>query len=202
MKTTDDTLVHDYLATVERESAALPPAARQELMADLNEHIEVARAERPGDIRTILREMGDPRTIAGTALLELGATPGSPAPRPNRRRSPAWVPLALLLTGSVVAYAGEHVLLSWLSLAMRITAVVMVCRSSHWIPARKWTGLAVAVVLPVLMNVVWYLAVVAPGNDDVIDAWRLPGALAGILLTVAGVAWLWRTRQDRARVRS
>lgn len=199
---TDDTLVHDYLATVERESAALPPAARQELMADLNEHIEVARAERPDDIRTILREMGDPRTIAGTALLELGVTAGPAAPRPRRPRSPAWVPLALLLTGSVVVYAGEHVLLAWMSLAMRITAVVMVCRSRHWIPARKWTGLAVAVVLPVLMNVIWYLAVVAPGNDAVIDDWRVPGAVAGIVLTAAGVGWLWHTRQDRARFRS
>ncbi|MEV5654209.1 hypothetical protein [Streptomyces sp. NPDC052291] len=199
---TDDTLVRDYLATVERESAALPPAARQELVADLNEHIEVARAERPGDIRAILHEMGDPRTIAGSALLELGATSGPPAPRPRRRRSPAWVPLLLLLLGSVVAYAGDHVLLNWVSLAMRITAVVMVCRSRHWTPARKWTGLAVAVILPVLMNVIWYLAVVAPGKDDVIDTWRLPGALAGILLTVAGVAWLWRTREDRAQVGS
>ncbi|MFE1892793.1 HAAS signaling domain-containing protein, partial [Streptomyces microflavus] len=58
--------VREYLATVERESTALPPAARQELLADLSEHIEVARAERPGDVRAILHEVGDPRTIAHT----------------------------------------------------------------------------------------------------------------------------------------
>ncbi|MXG30489.1 HAAS signaling domain-containing protein, partial [Streptomyces sp. YIM 132580] len=61
MKTDDNTLVREYLATVERESTALPAAARQELLADLSEHIEVARTERPGDVRAILHEVGDPR---------------------------------------------------------------------------------------------------------------------------------------------
>ncbi|MEV3850482.1 hypothetical protein AB0J30_27305, partial [Streptomyces microflavus] len=78
MKTDDDTLVREYLATVERESTALPPAARQELLADLSEHIEVARAERPSDVRAILHEVGDPRTIAHTALHELGHTTTPP----------------------------------------------------------------------------------------------------------------------------
>ncbi|MFD3850818.1 hypothetical protein ACFWVB_33785 [Streptomyces microflavus] len=54
---------------MERESTALPPAARQELLADLSEHIEVARAERPGDVRAILHEVGDPRTIAHTGCV-------------------------------------------------------------------------------------------------------------------------------------
>ncbi|MGW5330937.1 HAAS signaling domain-containing protein [Streptomyces sp. NPDC004014] len=191
---TDDTLVREYLATVERESAALPPAARQELLADLSEHIEVARAERPGDVRTILHEVGDPRTIANTALQELGHTTTPPTRKPDRRRSPAWLPLLLLVVSGVLPYAGNHVLLDWASLAMRVTAVVMVCRSRCWTAARKWTGLILATLLPAAMNVIWYLTFVVPRNYAVIDAWRWPGAVAGLLLTLAGVGWLWRTK--------
>ncbi|WP_420712467.1 HAAS signaling domain-containing protein, partial [Streptomyces sp. SPB78] len=73
---TDDTLVRDYLAAVARESALLSPDVRQELMADLGEHIEVALAQRPGGVREILAEMGDPRAIAATAMQELGGGAG------------------------------------------------------------------------------------------------------------------------------
>ncbi|MFE9016360.1 HAAS signaling domain-containing protein [Streptomyces cyaneofuscatus] len=194
MKTDNNTLVREYLATVERESTALPAAARQELLADLSEHIEVARAERPGDVRAILREVGDPRTIASTALHELGHTTTPPTRTPKRRRSPAWLPLLLLVISGALPYAGDHVLLSWISMAMKITAIVMVCRSRYWTAARKWAGLTLATLLPATMNVIWYLVFVAPQNYAVIDTWRWPGAIVGFLLTLAGVGWLWRTR--------
>ncbi|MFD8057853.1 hypothetical protein ACFXA0_27320 [Streptomyces cyaneofuscatus] len=57
---TDESLVREYFASVERETTALPPAARQDLLADLGEHIEVARAERPGDVRAIPHEGATP----------------------------------------------------------------------------------------------------------------------------------------------
>lgn len=72
MKTSADP-VRDYLSAAGRESAALPADRRQELLADLAEHIEVTRAERPeAPIGRILAELGDPRTIAATALAEAG----------------------------------------------------------------------------------------------------------------------------------
>ncbi|MEV7659963.1 hypothetical protein AB0O39_38125 [Streptomyces anulatus] len=192
---TDETLVQDYLAAVERESTALPPAARQELIADLSEHIEVARSERPDDLREILREVGEPRTIAATALHEIGDSTGPSAPKPSRRRSPAWLPILLLVISAVIPYAGESVLLDWISLIMKITAVVMVCRSRYWTPARKWAGLTLTTLLPATMSVIWYLVVVSPGHDSVIDAWWLPLIAVSFALTLSGAGWLWRTRR-------
>lgn len=59
MKTSD--LVQDYLRAVEREASALPAERRQELLADLAEHIEVTRAERPDTaVVVVLAELGDP----------------------------------------------------------------------------------------------------------------------------------------------
>ncbi|MFJ2266631.1 DUF1700 domain-containing protein [Streptomyces sp. NPDC087849] len=193
---TDDTLVRDYLAAVDRESAALPPAARQELLADLGEHIEVALAERPGGIREILREVGDPRTIATTALQELGHTPDTRAHKPRRRRSPAWLPILLLLVSDVLPYAGGFVLLDWLSVAIKITAMVMVCRSRHWSAPQKWIGLTLTVLVPVAMHIAWYFLFVAPDNTDVTETWRWTAVALVLVLTAVGSGWLWRTKRS------
>ncbi|MFF2849884.1 hypothetical protein ACFVT5_26620 [Streptomyces sp. NPDC058001] len=190
---TDDTLVRDYLAVVERESSALPPAARQELIADLGEHIEVALAERPGSVREILQEVGDPRTIAATALQELGDTPGTRIRKPRRRRSPAWLPIALLLVGMVLPYAGS--IWALLSLALRITAVVMVCRSAHWTAARKWIGLTLTVFVPVVAHVTWYAVFIAPADSAPPGVLRWTAVALVFVLTVVGCGWLWRTKR-------
>ncbi|MFG2625020.1 HAAS signaling domain-containing protein [Streptomyces sp. NPDC048473] len=192
---TDDTLVRDYLAAVGRESAALPPAARQELIADLGEHIQVALAERPGSIREILHEVGDPRTIATTALQELGHTPGTLAHKPRRRRSPAWLPILLLLVSDVLPYAGGIALWAWLSVIMNITAIVMVCRSRHWTAAQKWIGLTLAALLPVVLHVAWYFVFVVPDDSAATDAWRWTAVALVFVLTVIGCGWLWRTKR-------
>ncbi|MEW2290575.1 hypothetical protein [Streptomyces sp. NPDC047841] len=85
--------VQAFLAAVERETSALPADRRQELLADLAEHIEVALSERPGQEQAILAELGDPRTIAATAL-ESGPT----APqRPQAKRPGTVTALRVLL---------------------------------------------------------------------------------------------------------
>ncbi|KOV73879.1 MULTISPECIES: DUF1700 domain-containing protein [unclassified Streptomyces] len=78
--------VQSFLAAVEREASALPADRRQELLADLAEHIEVARFERPGQEEAILAELGDPRTIAAAAV-ESGPT----APQPPHSKRPGTV---------------------------------------------------------------------------------------------------------------
>ncbi|MEX2975126.1 hypothetical protein [Streptomyces sp. C184] len=82
MSHTEHPLVRNYLATVAREAAGLSPERRNELLADLEEHIAVALAEEPasGDdsVRAVLVRLGDPRTIAATALGEEPPAPQSP----------------------------------------------------------------------------------------------------------------------------
>ncbi|WP_326660275.1 HAAS signaling domain-containing protein [Streptomyces sp. NBC_00385] len=195
MKTrTDETLTREYLAAVERETSTLPAAARQELVADLAEHIAVARAERPGSVHEILRDMGDPRAIAATAFQELGATPAAPPPGPGRRRSPAWLPLALLVAGDVLPYLGG-IALAWIGFAARVAAVVIVCRARCWTVSQKWTGLTAAVIVPVVAHLAWYFSPVPHHGSaaEPVVRWTLVAVV--FLLTLAGTAWLWRNRR-------
>ncbi|RFU86959.1 hypothetical protein DY218_09780 [Streptomyces triticagri] len=209
---TDNSLVQDYLAAVEREASALSPAARQELLADLGEHIEVALAERPGRTREIIEEMGDPRTIAATALQELGTAGAMPAPGADgrRRRSPAWLPVVLLgvsgVLPSVVAGLLSDVgnsLLSLVMVGMAIAGVVIVCRSRHWTVAQKWTGLTLAVIIPVVVRLWWNFDVVRVGTDGdatraVSDGARWAVVTATALCALAGVGRLWQVRDRSA----
>ncbi|MFE8949866.1 HAAS signaling domain-containing protein [Streptomyces sp. NPDC007856] len=103
MTITEHPLVKSYLAAVARETAGLSPERRNELLADLEEHIAVALAEESasGDdaVRTVLTRLGDPRTIAATAL---GDEP--PARQTGRGRTRALLVL-LAATGPLTLFA-------------------------------------------------------------------------------------------------
>ena len=68
-----DRLVEDYLGAVSYACADLPPDRRDDLLADLREHIAAAREVlyQPTEaaIRTILDRLGEPSAIAEEALL-------------------------------------------------------------------------------------------------------------------------------------
>ncbi|MDC0769491.1 HAAS signaling domain-containing protein [Streptomyces sp. HD] len=102
MTITKHPLVESYLATVAREAAGLSPERRGELLADLEEHIAVALAEEPAPddakVRTVLTHLGDPRTIAATAL---GDEP--PAPQVSQVRTLAIAGL-LAVIGPMAAF--------------------------------------------------------------------------------------------------
>lgn len=111
MKTSPD-LVRDYLSAVEREASALSADRRQELLADLTEHIEVTRAERPDvAIGEVLAELGDPRAIAATALAEAegGAGSATGAPAWGGSGAPAWDGSGAPARDGGVASAGDGV---------------------------------------------------------------------------------------------
>ncbi|MEU3204171.1 hypothetical protein ABZ702_09830 [Streptomyces cyaneofuscatus] len=199
MKTSQDP-VRDYLSAVEREASALPADRRQELLADLAEHIEVTRAERPDAvIGEILAELGDPRTIAATALAESGAGPAASA-------SPAWsgagdsvrrgkvhplVPLLLLVLAQPVGMVLPDEGGSLIGGLLRITGAVLLCTSVHWTAARKAVGVLLTFALPGIAMAVWNLTDGGPSGAGP----ALVANLAALALTAGTAAWLWRVRR-------
>ncbi|WPW30542.1 hypothetical protein P6B95_26320 [Streptomyces atratus] len=202
MKTSADP-VRDYLSAVERESSALPADRRQELLADLAEHIEVTRTERPdAAIGEILAELGDPRTIAATALAEAGGTTGTPArsdvDAPARRgKVHPLVPLLMLtlsLPFTMIFSIGPDAAFDpgpVFGFLFRVTGAVLLCTSVHWTAVQKTTGVLLTVIVPTTVIVTWNL----------ISGWAagevpaLLGNLGSLALMVGTAAWLWRVRR-------
>ncbi|HEV8557047.1 MAG TPA: hypothetical protein VGR06_11705 [Actinophytocola sp.] len=91
-----DKLVEDYLGAVSYActTAGVPPDRRDDLVADLREHIAAARAvlyqQTEAAVRTIIDRLGEPAAIAAEARLadpfETGAAP-TPA-KPDRAKPP------------------------------------------------------------------------------------------------------------------
>ena len=86
MMTQTDELVAAYLARVERAASRLPAARREELLGDLREHIEIARAQSEAvteaQVRTILDRLGDPESIVAAADTQTDLPPAGPATPP------------------------------------------------------------------------------------------------------------------------
>ncbi|CAM5604536.1 hypothetical protein STENM36S_01443 [Streptomyces tendae] len=184
-------LVRDYLRAVEREAAALPADRRQELLADLAEHIDVTRAERPDAAPgEILAELGDPRTIAATALAESGT--GGAVPPVRRGKVHPLVPLLMLtLPYLVTTFLPDVPGLALCSGLIRIAGGVLLCTSVHWAPVRKAVGVLLSLVAPTVAGIVWRETTVAPAGDT-------PALVANLvaLAVIAGTsAWLWRARR-------
>jgi uncharacterized membrane protein len=181
VKAAERTEIQDYLAAVERETSTLPADRRQELVADLAEHIEVALAERPGAVRDVLRDLGDPRLVAATALDESGQT--GPTVERRRGRVPASVPVVLLALCQVFAWA-----IPVLGLALRVAGLILLWTSRHWTAGQKIVGTLLAVVLPVTL-------VALQGQlTHATTAVALWNVLL-IVLSLGTAGWLWRARR-------
>jgi uncharacterized membrane protein len=86
-----DRLVEDYLGAVSYACADLPPDVRDDLVADLREHIAAARSVlyQPTEaaIRTILDRLGEPAAIAEEARIGEPPLRQHTAPAETYRRS-------------------------------------------------------------------------------------------------------------------
>jgi uncharacterized membrane protein len=103
-----DLLVEEYLAAVASAGPDLPAHQRDDLLADLREHIASARAdltpETEAGMRTILARLGDPASIVAEARLGITpqpVPPAGPVPVSGHRGIPGWV-IALIVVGVVV----------------------------------------------------------------------------------------------------
>ncbi|MFH8520498.1 HAAS signaling domain-containing protein [Streptomyces gelaticus] len=203
MKTSADP-VRDYLSAVERESSALPADRRQELLADLAEHIEVTRTERPdATIGEILTELGDPRTIAATALAEAGnGTTGTPAgsdvDAPARRgKVHPLVPLLMLtlsLPFTMIFSIGPDAAFDpgpVFGFLFRVTGAVLLCTSVHWTAVQKTTGVLLTVIVPTTVIVTWNLI----SGQAAAEIPALLGNLGNLALMAGTAVWLWRARR-------
>jgi uncharacterized membrane protein len=101
MTPTTHPAVQDWLRAVDRALGDLPRARREELVAELREHVDAALAEvadpTEADVRTVLDRLGSPADIAAEAADRFGAPP-LPAKRPVLEI----VALVLLTAGSLV----------------------------------------------------------------------------------------------------
>ncbi|MFH9727651.1 HAAS signaling domain-containing protein [Streptomyces sp. NPDC017254] len=137
-------LVTAYLESVARETAELPAERRAELLADLREHIQVSGAEDDEQLRAVLAELGEPRTVAASALAEeapAGRT-GAATPGTGRTRTTA---ILLGVSGVLLLlnpYAGAIAL---------IVALVMLWGAPQWDNRRKVIGTATGVAVPVVV---------------------------------------------------
>ena len=101
-----DLMIEEYLAAVATAGADLPPHRRDELLADLREHIASTRSdlapETEAGVRTILARLGEPSSIVAEARLGITPPPRpGPVPVSVRRGTPGWL-IALMLVGVIV----------------------------------------------------------------------------------------------------
>ena len=105
--------VGEYLRRLQRSMADLPAERRDEILAEIEEHIAEDLAERPGatesDVRNVLERLGDPADIAAEARERFGI-------KPTRRSwtDPAAI-ILLLIGGFTIIGWFVGVVLLWIS---------------------------------------------------------------------------------------
>lgn len=146
----DDDLVAGYLGRLVQAARQLPPDRRSELIDEIADHIEQARAvseESGPGLRDLLQRLGDPEAIVAAASDSAGDFPGPLAqPTPAAAKPSAvrayrrqrWVDQAavLLALGSVLLSPVSFVLalLGW------AVGVVMLLLSPRWPKRAKVLG--------------------------------------------------------------
>ncbi|MFE7510384.1 HAAS signaling domain-containing protein [Streptomyces sp. NPDC057540] len=186
-------LVTDYLATIEREASFLPPGRREELLADLREHLAVAVGdeEDPQAVRTALERLGSPSAIVAAARAEEPEAPAAAttavAPKPPKRTRNTVTAILLGFTG--LAGIGG----SLPAVAALIVGLVLLWTSDAWDRATKVLATALTLATPV---VVLLGAFLLSGRFGVMEL--LAVLAVGITLPAATAVHLLRTQPKAA----
>jgi hypothetical protein len=128
------TALTDYLRRLEVAATRLPAERREELVAQIREHLLAVAAETPPEdeagLRQALDRLGDPEEIVRDALAEDGSVQDARAAGPGRVRTPWFemVAVTLLLVGGFAFGIG------W------IVGVVMTWSSARWSVRDKLLG--------------------------------------------------------------
>jgi HAAS domain-containing protein len=172
-----DKLVRRYLEQLDAALQGVDASRREEILADVHEHIEQGRdgldTDDAADVRNLLARVGDPAVIAAEAG----------APSPDSRRWDAWAPW-LIIFGPVASGLG------W------IAGIAILWTSPTWSQRDK---LIATVVSPAGLAALFFGLVAAMGGRRL----ALPLG-AAILLAAAGLAahvlppvHLMRTRRQQ-----
>lgn len=183
---TPDDLVRDYLDRLSRRASSLAPADRDELVAQVTDHIAAARAaEGEGVVatRNVLDRLGTPEEIVDADTRPAGEGGTSAAVLTDARSEPRlrWQEIAALV---LLPLGGFVFLVGWL------VGVILLWSSDRWRPVEK-----------VLGTLVWpfgYLAVaytaLAPAQTGIPPVWVGIALAVVLLLAPVGVLSLLARR--------
>ncbi|MER5495126.1 HAAS signaling domain-containing protein [Streptomyces sp. LE64] len=183
--TLDHPLVRAYLDTLRQESAVLSALRREELLADLGEHItaSLARTASDADVRRVLDELGDPRTIVTAALAEEPPAPARPVPT----RHTKGLLCLLSLTGALVALSPQVGTLALL------VGLVLLWRAPEWENRAKGIGTAGVLATPLLLLGFGLLAAGRIGPVEI-----LLSLIVWLTIPTLTSVYLWRQAGARA----
>ncbi|MEU8875263.1 hypothetical protein AB0D24_29770 [Streptomyces javensis] len=192
-------LVRTFLSSVERQTAALPAAWREELLEDLREEIVAALADDLGEdaagagdsatgderVRQVLDWIGTPEEIAADALAEES---GSIPPEPEDA-GVTWVTLGLaVLPVPLCLVPGVGIPLG---LVAALGALVRLWRSAPW--ARREKRQATLFVLSPLVTVPVLAVALSLAFDGISAASFVASLLIALTLPVVGAIRLARS---------
>jgi uncharacterized membrane protein len=108
-----DGIVDDYLSRLDTALLPLPAAEREQIVAEITEHIAQARATLPTQseaaVRDLLDRLGDPEVIAAAALVDQGSVPEGRHRTRTRRRTVLLVVAVILLAAiTIVVYLAQN----------------------------------------------------------------------------------------------
>jgi hypothetical protein len=168
-----DQIVAGYLKRLEAELASLPRTRRKELMAQISDHIDQARAElvdeTDADLVSIIDRLGDPEEISAEARARFQLTTPTAGPIEI---------LAILLIGAG-GVIFPYVPIGWL------IGTGLVWRSKSWTPREKYFGAYLPLVVGLAVLLIG--ALLGGGGGDALG-WFFGGVLVSGLLLPLGTA--------------
>lgn len=176
--TNADRVVTDYLNALRDELATAPLAVARDVIADVSEHIEAARADGDDDVRAILSRLGTPAEIAAAAR------ESDPQPQPAAVVDGEFAMLAVLGVGAFV-----------LPFLLPLVGAAMIGRSPWWTAREKRFAWA-SVLVPGACTVGGRLLEMQLGMNWVIS-W--PSAIVLMLAPAVTAVVLLRLLSDRRR---
>ncbi|WP_052499118.1 HAAS signaling domain-containing protein [Streptomyces vietnamensis] len=190
MTGTEHPLVTDYLATIEREASFLPAGRREELLADLREHLAVAVGEEQDAeaVRTALERLGSPAAIVAAAREEEPETAAVTTPPKVQPRTRNTVTAILIGLSGFAGLAG-----SLPAVAALIVGLILLWTSDAWDRSTKTLATALTLATPVVVALGGFLLAARFGPTELLTILAV-----GIALPATAAVRLFRTQPKAA----